>query len=262
MKALIDGDILLHEIGWSGQFKDKDTGEEVLLPFSTLQEILDNKIEDICYGAESDEPPTLYFTESPKLVELANQIAGENTYSYTPGFRYGVAKTKEYKGGRKQDKPFHFYNIAAYLMSAYDFKISQGGLEADDLICIDQKEDTIICSRDKDLRIAPGWHYSWECGKQREIGPHYTDEIGSLSKEGDKVLGYGLKFFYYQMLVGDSVDNIPGVPGMGPSKAYPLIVDCSTKKELEEVVVGVYKDKGLPFCYYTEQRNLLWIMQA
>lgn len=268
MKPLIDADILLHEIGWSGQFKDKETGEEVLLPFSTLQEILDKKIEDICEGAGGDEPPILFFTSSPRLVQLANQVLGDDWYEHTDGFRYEVAVSRPYKGTRKQEKPFHFYNIAAYLMSAYPFHLSEKGLEADDMMSIFQAsdlkyEDTIICSRDKDLRITPGWHYSWECGLQREIGPHYTDSIGSLTKdEKGKVLGYGLKFFYYQMLIGDAVDNIPGCPGVGPVKAYAIISPLTTKLELYEAVKSLYKEKGMPREYFLEQANLLWIRQG
>jgi nitrogen fixation-related uncharacterized protein len=43
MKALIDGDILLHEISWSGQFKDKETGEEVLLDDEHVAKLLHQK---------------------------------------------------------------------------------------------------------------------------------------------------------------------------------------------------------------------------
>lgn len=57
MTPLIDGDILLHELGWSGQFKDKETEEEVLLPFEHVQKLLDKKIENICYDVEATNPP-------------------------------------------------------------------------------------------------------------------------------------------------------------------------------------------------------------
>jgi hypothetical protein len=83
----------------------------------------------------------------------------------------------------------------------------------------DRQYKTIICSRDKDVRQCPGWHYSWECGKQPSIGPIMVDELGHLVDKNAgkfnpltgkklplKVFGTGHKFFYYQMLTGDTVD--------------------------------------------------------
>lgn len=144
-------------------------------------------------------------------------------------------------------------------MAAYDFVLSQDGLEADDALALDQTEDTIICSRDKDLRIVPGWHYSWECGKQREIGPHNTDSIGSLYKDGDKVIGYGMKFFYYQMLIGDGVDNIPGLHGVGPAKAFKILEPLVTVEEMEKAVKDMYKERGATKEFFIEQARLLWM---
>lgn len=260
VKALIDSDILLHEVGWSGEFKDKETGELVLLPFSKVQEILDGKIEDILHQVGTEESPILFFSSSEDLCRLATQVDGVER-EHIPNFRYDRAVSKPYKGTRKQPKPFHFLNIAAYLMSSYDFCISTNGLEADDELGIYQysHEDTIICSRDKDLRMIPGLHYSWECGKQREVGPYNTDELGILYKEGKKVLGYGFKFFYYQMLVGDAVDNIPGLMGYGPVKAFNIIEPLKSEQALRQAVVKEYKMTEQSKDYFDEQHDLLWI---
>jgi len=260
MKPLIDADILIYEVCWSGEFKDKETGESVLLPFSTVKEILEGKIRDILHQVGATEDPLFFFSSSEALSKLATQVDGVSRV-HIPNFRYEVAVSRPYKGTRKQPKPFHFLNIAAYLMSEYDFVLSTNGLEADDELGIYQcsHEDTIICSRDKDLRMIPKLHYSWECGKQREVGPHFTDELGSLYKEGKKVRGYGLKFFYYQMLVGDSVDNIPGLPGYGPVKAFGIIEPLKSIEKLKPAVVREYKLSGFHQAYYQEQHDLLWI---
>ncbi len=69
MKPLIDGDILLHEIGWSGEFKDKETGESVLFDFDKVAEILDQKIAVICDEVGATAPPLIYFTNNPKTNE-------------------------------------------------------------------------------------------------------------------------------------------------------------------------------------------------
>ena len=279
MTPLIDADILLHELGWSGQFKDKDTGEEVTLDFERVKDMLDEKIRLICADVEATEDPILFVTDSEEIVRRTNKLRqwqGLPLATFTPNFRYEVAKTKPYKGTRKNPKPFHFYNILFYLMAEYDVRVSEGGLEADDMVCIEQcrsDKDTIICSRDKDLRICPGWHFSWECGGQRSLGPTETDELGWLEmhekkdKRGKvvdrKVFGYGLSFFYYQMLVGDSADNIPGLPKWGPAKAFNVLNGLETKEEMLQAVKSLYKEtmgkKSKE--YFLEQGNLLWMIQ-
>lgn len=269
MKPLIDGDILLHELGWSGQFKDKETGEEVLLPFETVQGLLDEKIRLICEDVDATEPPTIYLTNSEWLTKHINKsqrYQDRETCQYVPNFRYTVAKTKPYKGTRKNPKPYHFYNITAYLVAEYDCVVSRGGLEADDMMTLEQSrsDNTIICSRDKDLRMCEGWHFSWECGKQRSVGPHKTNRIGSLEiGNNDKTLGYGLKMFFYQMLVGDSADNIPGLKGSGDVAAYKLLEPMETEEEMFHAVQSLYKERVGEGAreYFTEQMLLLWMKQ-
>lgn len=260
----------MHEIGWSGEFKDKETGEEVLLPFEKVREILDEKIRLICEDVDATEPPIIYITNSEYITQQVNRLRkwqGEPLLEYVPNFRYEVAKARPYKGNRKNPKPFHFYNIVFYLMAEYNTILSEDGLEADDMICIEQAsrgDETVICSRDKDLRICPGWHFSWECGNQRSIGPEYTDRIGSLEMIDKKVIGYGLKFFYYQMLVGDSADNIPGLKGCGPVKAFALLSELEEEEELFSTVKKCYIDtmgKEEAKEYFMEQANLLWMVQ-
>lgn len=270
MQPLLDGDILLHELGWSGEFKDKDTGEEILFTFDRVAELLDDKIKFICEDVGATKPPIIYISNSEWLVEQINKERkrlGEETKVFVPNFRYDYAKSTPYKGNRVNAKPFHFYNIIAYLRANYEVVISHDGLEADDMMCIEQvnrPNDTIICSRDKDLRICPGWHFSWECGKQKAIGPVETDRIGWLEKREDgSILGYGLKFFYFQMLVGDTSDTIPGLKGAGKAFAFKLLDPLKTEKELFNAVKQAYKDKMGEASkeYFLEQASLLWIRQ-
>lgn len=185
---------------------------------------------------------------------------------FVPNFRYEVAKSRPYKGNRKNPKPFHFYNILFYLLAEYNTIVSEDGLEADDMLCIEQasRKDTVICSRDKDLRICPGWHFSWECGNQHAIGPTFTDKLGWLEMIDKKVIGYGLKFFYYQMLVGDTADHIPGLKGWGQAGAYKLLEPLATEEELFRTVKQKYLEvmgKEVAKEYFLEQANLLWMRQ-
>lgn len=285
LRPLIDGDILNHELGWSGEFNDYDSGESVLLSSDHVLDLLDEKIRLICEDVYATEPPTIYFSSSEEIVERLNKFRrwqGEDEIEFVPNFRYEVAKTKPYKGTRKNPKPFHFYNLLFYMMSEYDWVLSEGGLEADDMMCIEQmsspKGTTIICSRDKDLRICPGWHFSWECGSQRAIGPVETDEVGWLELEvverksattgkvtrENKLTGYGLSFFYAQMLTGDTADNIPGLPKYGPKKAFELLSHLKTKEDLLKTVKDHYKmvmGKEKSKDFFLEQGTLLWMVQ-
>jgi hypothetical protein len=262
-RLLIDGDILRYEVGFAGQPYDDTEGKTVPMAFETVKEILENKISLILEDTNPDAEVVVYLTADRALAKAAG-------IEYKPNFRDAVAVTKPYKGTRKNDKPFHYNNLTALLHNSYDCVVSSG-IEADDQMGRDQfsspEGTTIICSRDKDLRQVPGWHYSWECGRQASVGPHFTDKFGSLFYTGPlegkkpKLLGYGDLFFYYQMLAGDTVDNIPGCPGIGEVNAYRLLSEATSCDEAEAIVRKAYAErKGADYeIYYREQEQLLRI---
>ena len=258
MKPLIDADVLRYEVGFSGEGKDEE-GEDFIANFDWVAELLDSKIDLICDEVEATEPPTLYLTADKKLCDKMG-------LKYKPNFREAIAVTKPYKGTRVKSKPFHFDNLTHYMLGKYDVQLAVG-IEADDLICIDSSkafhEDTVICSRDKDLRMCPAIHYSWECGRQSSEGPVRVDGTGWLERRGDKVIGYGPIFFYYQLLVGDSVDNIPGLPRVGPVKALEALSSVGNERDCYEVVKSLYEERvdGDWLEYLKEQANLLWMVR-
>ena len=204
-----------------------------------------------------------------KELNRSRMFRGEDKLEFKRNFREDLAVTKVYKGNRVKSKPFHFNNLTVYLMARYNTVIANG-MEADDLLGITQvsrgTENTVICSRDKDLRMIPGWHYSWECGRQASIGPYKAEPNGELIEKGNgKILGYGFKFFLYQMLVGDTVDNIPGVPGIGPVKAYKKLTQpgCDDPLVAYQEVVKAYQE-AFPEDWKThirEMADLLWIVR-
>lgn len=271
MQPLIDADVLLHEIGWSNEFKDKETGQDVLLNFDRVAEMVDQKIWLIGEEVFADQEPILFISNSENLSKQTNKLRrwqGEPEVPYLPNFRYERAVSKPYKGTRKNPKPFHFDNILAYLLGNYDCRIANG-IEADDAMGIEQTKrphETIICSRDKDLRMVPGYHYSWECGKQAAIGPVETEGVGWLeTNPSGQLVGYGYKFFCAQMLMGDSVDNIPGLPKAGKAFAKALLEPLNTVEDLYTATKQAYIDKlGTSKDtkeYFLEQADLLWIMR-
>lgn len=271
MQPLIDADILRYEIGHCGQYNeiDEETKEPVLKirEWEFVQKLLDDRIRGICLDVEASEPPILFLTANSHSIRLLNKQRkrqGEDSLSLLPQFRELVAVTKPYKGTRKADKPFHFDNLTAYLLANYDCRVGNG-IEADDLMALEQcarPDSTIICSRDKDLRMVAGWHFGWECGLQPSFGPELVDARGRLwYNNREEVKGTGLKFFFYQMLVGDTVDNIAGCKGIGPKKAMAALVSCNTKAEHEAAIISLYKEAYVEewVTKLKEMSALLWM---
>lgn len=110
--------------------------------------------------------------------------------------------------------------------------LSQEGVEADDIIfSIIKKIDgeIFIVTKDKDLHQL--------VGNNSYIYDYQNDEVIDEKKVVEK---FGIKpeqIPDYLALVGDSSDNIPGVKGVGPKTAAPLLVKYG---DLD----GVYKNIG------------------
>jgi 5'-3' exonuclease len=259
MQPLIDADVLVYEVGFGAEAGWKKEGHVEGVPsFDRVAEMLDNRIANICALVEATHPPILFLT-------------GKGN------FREAIATRQKYKE-RPSNKPWHYYNIKAYIQAKYETRISEG-MEADDLMAIYQTEAlrkwnslpehlrkewvTIICTRDKDLRAVPGWHFGWELGSQPQFGPECIDEFGSLRLSNDRksLKGGGLLFFYGQCLTGDPVDTIPGLPDTGPVKAFKILEGSKTPKEALQRVYGAYKAVYGAFAYkeLLEQGRLLWM---
>jgi hypothetical protein len=210
-----------------------------------VADLLDNRIGNICAIVGATKPPILYITGATN-------------------FRTEIAKLRPYKE-RPSLKPFHYKNLKAYIKGMYEWRMSEG-LEADDLLAIEQTarpDETIICTRDKDLRQVPGWHYGWELGAQPQFGPLLVDETGyiALSDNRQKIKGVGSLFFYSQCLTGDSVDTVPGLPRFGAVKTFQLLFDCPTTTEAFKRVLGAYRAvyEDMAESALLEQGQLLWM---
>jgi 5'-3' exonuclease len=152
----------------------------------------------------------------------------------------------------------------------YEWRM-QEGLEADDLMALDATKDSnaIICTRDKDLRQVTGaWFYSWELGNQPSFGPILIEDPGTLqlSEDNKKLSGTGTIWFYAQCLIGDKVDNILGVPKIGPKRAYELLTTENgiitldeAYKAVREAYRGHYCDNGDKA--FEENAQLLWMVR-
>ena len=233
MRALVDADIFAYEFG---NFKDLDTGD--LLPWEIVRSLVDARIQDILEEVGATEA-SYYLTDSKS------------------NFRNEVATILSYKGHRTAEKPPHWSLIREHLIENYDAEVCYG-IEADDKVGIEQYTgewsqlepgNTIICSRDKDLHMIPGWHYSWACGKQKER-KWFVDEED------------GIRFFYKQLLTGDATDNILGLYGVGAKSALVTQLDAMTdEQEMYEHVLSKYIDRFGSYAYgfLLENAKLLWI---
>ena len=268
MKCLIDGDVLVYEVGFASQWVDKDSNELVVRDFEQVAEFLDQRIREIEGECWSDEPSCLYLTVGETTNKVENRWRKTHnlpTLALVENFRIAAAVTKPYKGQRKTAKPTHYANIIAYMIDRYEVKVSCG-MEADDLICMDQMSaepfTTTICTRDKDLRMVEGWHFGWTCANQQQYGPTKIDYVGSIALHNKKLSGTGKAFFYSQLITGDSVDNIPGLPGCGPALAFKTLSGMTTEGEMLRAVTGLYKDKlgSVWEEYMLEQGTLLWMI--
>lgn len=299
MIPLIDCDILLYEIGVQGQFEN-DEGEVIAKPFDKVADLFDDKIKDICASVWGTEPPILFMSHNKlihnneekrnqreakkierriekaklkgdtelvaELKEDAKEVAPKE---YKANFREKVGKKKVYKGNRKKnERPLHYLSLVEYAKANYKVVMARG-LEADDLLSIYQTQaepnTTVICSRDKDLKITPGLHYGWETGNQAEFGPELVDELGyiNISKNGKKLSGCGLKFFYSQVLTGDVTDNYPGLPKCGPINAYKALQLCTNEEECFNAVLALYVKKYGDSAReeMLEQARLAWMIR-
>jgi len=123
-------------------------------------------------------------------------------------------------------------------------------MEADDACGINQTDKTIICSRDKDLKMIPGWHYGWPAGNQKEFGPKFITEVEALRN------------FYRQMLTGDPVDNIPGLWNVGTNASCVKQIDSfDSEVPMAEFVRREYEKRFGSYweLFMMENAKLLWI---
>lgn len=237
MKALIDGDVLVYKIGYAS---DNPHYKFNGLSFKTkklLEEYCEHEGLEVPVGLkkERDPSPVDFALHSMKtFIQKVLFAVGADEYIVfltddedKTNFRHRVATKLEYKGNRTSDKPVHYQPIRDYLVSHWDARLV-AGCEADDALGIEQMKsgagESIICSIDKDMDMIPGMHYNWDKYKTYEVSPED-----------------GLRNFYSQLLIGDRIDNISGVPGVGVRKAAKILEKAATEMEMFNCVKEAYE---------------------
>lgn len=217
-KVLIDGDI----VAYRAAFATQDGSYEDAI----------GKVDELIGYILTDTIDLPFPSQSDFEVFLTGKT----------NFRFDIAKSHPYKGNRKDtEKPIHLYATREHLIDSYSAIVSEGE-EADDLIskrAASLNYNCVVASIDKDMLQLPCWHFNFGRGEWSKV---------------DKF--EGLKFFYTQILTGDTADNIIGLYRVGPVKAKKLLQDCNTEDDLWEAVLKAY-DGDLE--RVVENARLLWL---
>ena len=286
MQALIDGDILVYRCGFAAEkqrvkitFKDGTKDDLLASEYRKSNQEYRDKIESTERYTAPEPIENALFTTKRVIQKILNTVGTDSYQVYLTSddksnFRFKLATIKEYKGNRKNSKkPIHYQAIRDYLIQYHDAEVVSG-MEADDAMGIAMCNGCghkICCTIDKDLRMIPGLHHHLDWDKQGLPKIEKIEDPGFVRLETTrtgrhKLWGGGMLWFYAQMLLGDSADNIPKIPKMGPVSVHAILKD-KTADEAKQEVVGVYNEhflkKGhtLPeICaILKEVGSLLWI---
>lgn len=166
-------------------------------------------------------------------------------------FRDSVATIQVYKGNRDPaNKPKYYSEIREYMIQHHDAQVVHG-MEAEDRVGVLQygakDRDTVIVGVDKDLLCIPGWHYN----PVKDVLSYVT-----LPEANEN--------FWAQVLTGDRVDNILGIPGMGPKTAAKVLASCDQDwHKMHDAVLNEYKKYCGDAAEVTmdETAKLIWILR-
>jgi len=176
-------------------------------------------------------------------------------------YRDKFSKSVKYKEHRASaPTPLYMKEMQDFVIRNLNTNVSYSSQrEADDAVsiiardyyvCSGASDKYIIAGVDKDLLQIPGDHYNY-----------VKDTIRyQASWEADR-------WFFYQLLMGDVADNIPGIKGVGPKKADKILAKGGDAAEWWDLTVEEYA-KAYPkyseneLCDMLYERgNMLWIQR-
>lgn len=178
------------------------------------------------FSAEDEEEAWIPCSRAESMIAEIRADTGvhdaEIWLSGPDNFRYEVYP--EYKANRiGMKRPKWEKEVKQYLTEVCEANWTHGH-EADDALgyrCMET--GGIIVTIDKDLNMIPGLHYNFVKKEKYYVSPEEAD-----------------RFFFYQLIIGDTVDNIKGVPGLGPKKAEKLLLQGNSPKEWLELIQDQY----------------------
>lgn len=146
-------------------------------------------------------------------------------------------------------------------------------------------DSSVLQSGDKDLWFTDGKHIKE--GVMHTVDGYGTTQYKEVGNAKPKLIGRGTSWFWHQMLMGDTADNIPGLPQVsarlmneylptkkfnpkrkpaqcGEAKAVAILKGVTTEKEALDRVYEAYSDHYGDDAaeMLIEQAYLLWIRRT
>jgi len=173
------------------------------------------------------------YVDDIKAALFADEVIVALTDYEKPNFR--KAFYPEYKA-KRGPKPAMLPALRKFMVDNFKTYI-RPTLEADDIVGILSTHPTlirgekIIVSIDKDLMTIPGLLFNPD---------KHKEPVEILPKDA-------YMFFLTQVLIGDTTDNYPGCPGIGPVNAALIldVVKKQTPRSLWDAVVDVFEASTL-----------------
>ena len=174
--------------------------------------------------------------------------------SYKAG-RFLIRAEKPYQGNRKgKEKPALLESVRRAVAEQDnvlpDYSVLLNWeVEADDAMMQDAyrlRDNGVVWSEDKDLRMTPFPYYDRNRGEVMDGAGFGFIDIAFTKAGNPKPVGQGLKFFWMQMLMGDTADNIAGLRRLdgklcGPALAYNSLHSIQTEDEVANFVIDGYR---------------------
>lgn len=221
------------------QLQDEVEGVEIdnmfpdVVPGRVVQQDADS-LNYLCAGNDTTTLNSAKRHLRETIVERIKFAGADNAHLHltggdgSKGGRYEIAVTKPYQANRiGLVKPKNLYELRAYTLTldgttidGCHIKVTETSEEADDSITTAQQliidagtpELSVAHFEDKDMLMMDGLVMDWntfEITESYGLGHIYFRETPSGAK---KLSGRGKLFFFAQLLMGDSTDNIPGLP--------------------------------------------------
>lgn len=265
--------------------KAKALGDAALIPVSADTELhIDGDYAAYYFSGNDETPFGDARSNMVRTLELVRRIAGAGGRSIIhltaggshKGHRYQIATVKPYQGQRDSSRrPKNWQamrewlesgNVQGHKIKLWDDREADDGVAASARYALTVGKRPAIFSRDKDFQMIPGRHVSWTTLAVTEVEPTTwakADEDGRI---------YGQKWFWMQMLQGDSADNIPGLEGQptvdgkgfktcGAKCAEDRLAAASNPEEAYATVRDLYQryyGESWP-ARFAEQAALLWM---
>lgn len=167
------------------------------------------------------------FTSADQIISSVLEKCQADSYiAFIKGrgnFRYDT--NTEYKANRPKESPVWWKVLKQHFIDKWG-AIEINGIEVDDAVNITrlQIQDSFIVAIDKDLLSLEGTHYNWKTDKWFTI-----DWNEAYTK------------FWSDMIIGQSGDNVKGIPGKGPKYVEGLLSrESTTDRTFRDIVFNEY----------------------